>query len=157
MLDLPVFENAKMKLGYAAKNLRETGQPFFLAVGIKRPHLVWRVPQPYMDQYYNRANFTPELPRQRILDESIDPIAWTPFFTSKPNQPLPENKTRELRRFYYGAITWADYVAGQVLDELEALQLTENTIVVIHADHGWHLGEYNMWEKRTVWELGAGN
>jgi arylsulfatase A-like enzyme len=20
---------------------------------------------------------------------------------------------------------------------------------------GWHLGEYNMWEKRTVWELGT--
>ena len=25
----------------------------------------------------------------------------------------------------------------------------------MHADHGWHLGEYNMWEKRTLWENAA--
>ena len=53
------------------------------------------------------------------------------------------------------AITWADWIAGQVLDEIETLELQASTVVVIHADHGWHLGEYNMWEKRTIWELGT--
>jgi hypothetical protein len=37
MLDLPVFEDAKLKLKYASENLALTGQPFYLAVGIKRP------------------------------------------------------------------------------------------------------------------------
>jgi arylsulfatase A-like enzyme len=43
----------------------------------------------------------------------------------------------------------------QVLDSLVSTGLESKTAVVIHADHGWHLGEYNMWEKRTVWELGT--
>ena len=28
-------------------------------------------------------------------------------------------------------------------------------MVVMHSDHGWHLGEYAMWEKRSNWELGT--
>ena len=42
-----------------------------------------------------------------------------------------------------------------MLAELEALRLDSSTLVVMHADHGWHLGEYNMWEKRTLWENAA--
>ena len=191
MLDLPVFLDARNKLEAAAANQAKTGQRFFLEVGIKRPHLVWRVPQGYVDKYYNPKNFTPALPQQKVLDESISPIAWVPFFTKDPYTPLSDNKTRELRRHYYSAITWADYCAGQVLGKLDELGIDDNTIVIAHADvrvlaprasetripdsrspfsaplayalgvplpplqHGWHLGEYNMWEKRTVWELGT--
>ena len=43
-------------------------------------------------------------------------------------------------------------MAGRVLDKLEQLGLADSTAVVAHSDHGWHLGEYNMWEKRTLWE-----
>ena len=42
-----------------------------------------------------------------------------------------------------------------MLDELDALGLRNDTLVVMLSDHGWHLGEYAMWEKRTVWELGT--
>lgn len=42
-----------------------------------------------------------------------------------------------------------------MLDALDANGLAESTAVVVHSDHGWHLGEYNMWEKRTLWENAA--
>jgi arylsulfatase A-like enzyme len=38
----------------------------------------------------------------------------------------------------------------QVLDELDRLGLSGNTAVVLHSDHGWHLGESNMWEVRST-------
>ena len=40
--------------------------------------------------------------------------------------------TKTYRQHYYAAVSWADFVAGQVLDELDALGLTENTLVVMH-------------------------
>lgn len=29
----------------------------------------------------------------------------------------------------------------------------DNTIVVLHADHGWQLGEHGLWDKQTEFEL----
>ena len=142
MLDLPVYKNAMTKLQYAAKNLEETKQKFFLNVGIKRPHLVWRVPVGVITEHYHPESFTPNMPQNRVLDPSVNPVAWVPFFTHNPYTPLAVNETLELRRYYYAAITWADWIAGQVLDEIDRLGLQQSTVVVIHADHGWHLGEY---------------
>eukprot|EP01047_Picozoa_sp_COSAG01_P018383 COSAG01_NODE_993_length_12256_cov_6.798964_17_plen_501_part_00 len=137
MLDLPVFKNAKVKLQFAAAHWATTGQPFFLNVGIKRPHLVWRVPEGIVRDHYNPETFTPNMPQNRVLDASVHPIAWVPFFgSSNPWVPQDVDTTVELRRFYYAAITWADYCAGQVLDEIERLDLQDKTVVVIHADHG---------------------
>jgi hypothetical protein len=153
MLDKPVYKNAIAKLQFAAQNLAATSgskQKFFPNVGIKRPHLVWRVPVGIIGEHYHPDEFTPSMPQNRVLDPSLHPVAWVPFYNRNPYVPESINQTLELRRYYYAAITWADWVAGQVLDEIKRLSLADSTVVVIHADHGWHLGEYNMWEKRTV-------
>ena len=154
--DYIAYEDAKDKLRYAALNRAQTGQGFFLAVGIRRPHLTFRVPAPYAAMY--PANET-ELPMQPTLDPSIDGIAWIEFESLGGDRPDARNNTdeqvRQNRAAYYAAVSWADYAAGEVLAELDALQLTSSTLVVMHADHGWHLGEYNMWEKRTLWENAA--
>ena len=133
MLDTPVYKNAITKLQFAAKNLQHTGQKF-LNVGIKRPHLVWRVPVGIIREHYHPDKFTPNMPQNRVLDDSVNPVAWVPFFSHNPYTPQSVNETPELRRYYYAAITWADWVAGQVLDEIKALQLQESTVVVIHAE-----------------------
>jgi arylsulfatase A-like enzyme len=160
MLDHPVYVDAIAKLRYAKANRDATGQPFFLGVGIKRPHLPWRVPQGYADLYptdptdprYDEGAFA--LPKHPTLDASIDPVAWTPFVDSpSPYVRAPDNFTRARRMGYYAAISWADFVAGQVFAEIEALGMSEDVLVLVHGDHGWHLGEKAMWEKRTVWEL----
>jgi arylsulfatase A-like enzyme len=76
-------------------------------------------------------------------------------FVTGPYAHGSDLQLRELRRHYYAAISWADFATGKILDELDSLKLTEDTMVVLHSDHGWHLGEYAMWEKRTNWELGT--
>ena len=140
LLDVPVQLHARAKLAAAANYTRATGKPFFLEVGFKKPHLVWAVPQAYLD-LYPRGDFTPRMPNATVLDASVDPVAWTPFFTVHPNTPLSPNATLELRRYYYASISWADFHLGQLLAELDAQNLTENTAVLVHADHGWHTGE----------------
>jgi len=83
------------------------------------------------------------------------PSPACPNFVKDPYHPGSDAQVRILRQHYYAAVSWADFVAGKILDELEALKLENDTMVVLHSDHGWHLGEYAMWEKRTNWELGV--
>jgi hypothetical protein len=39
-------------------------------------------------------------------------------------------------------IAWMDSQLGRVMDELDALGHHDDTLVVLHADHGWSLGEH---------------
>ena len=38
---------------------------------------------------------------------------------------------------------------GRVIEELDALELRDNTIIVLWGDHGWKLGEHNAWAKHS--------
>ena len=49
--------------------------------------------------------------------------------------------TREYRRAYRAAASWMDFLVGRLTAELEALDLAADTIVALHGDHGWNLGE----------------
>ena len=50
------------------------------------------------------------------------------------------------------SIAELDYRAGQILDTLEELGLTDNTIVVFVADHGDNLGSHGMFNKGELIE-----
>lgn len=61
-----------------------------------------------------------------------------------------------MRRAYYGCLSYADHLIGRVMDTVDALpQLTASTAVVFLGDHGWHLGEHDLWCKMTTYELGT--
>jgi len=59
------------------------------------------------------------------------------------------------RLYYYSAVSWVDSRVGAVLAELDSLGLTDDTLVVMHSDHGWNLGEHGQWQKFTNWETGV--
>jgi iduronate 2-sulfatase len=129
-------------------------KPFFLALGFRRPHLPFSAPKKYWD-LYNRENIP--LPSQRTIPKNI------PAYAAHNNQELKgysdigdtitDSKTRELLHGYYAAISYTDAQIGKVLAELDRLNLTKNTIIVLWSDHGFHLGEKGLWAKSTNYEL----
>lgn len=156
LCDYVTYTDAIAKLRFAASERETKQKPFFMVVGVRRPHLIFRAPESYPKLYPADQTM---LPKQKLMDKSINPLAYTIWPELGGNSPFEYTNTDaqviEYRRHYYSVVSWADYVAGRVLGELASLGLEESTMVVLHADHGWHLGEYNMWEKRSLWENAA--
>ena len=78
----------------------------------------------------------------------------------KPNwdysvyNPLPDDVITEMRAGYAASVTLLDYSVGKVLQAVRNLGLEESTIVVLHGDHGYSLGEHGHYEKSTLFESG---
>ncbi len=131
-------------------------KPFFLAIGFRRPHLPFSAPKKYWDMY-NRENIA--IPVQRTIPQNIPPYAahkneeLRGYTDIGRNSLITDAKTQELLHGYYAAISYTDAQIGKVLTELDRLNLTENTIVVLWSDHGFHLGEKGLWAKSTNYEL----
>lgn len=146
------------------KQLKAEDDPFFFAVGFSKPHLPFTAPKKYWDMY--ERNEMPLAPFQKISENSpelafhtaaelhnysdIPPI--TSFSDHLDGQGLPIDKQKELIHGYYAAVSYIDAQVGILLRTLDSLGMTENTIVVLWGDHGWHLGDHNLWCKHTNFE-----
>lgn len=147
---------------------KELGKPFFIAAGIRRPHLDWRAPSQFWEQYEGE---TIDVAKHQTIGENITILAYerngemgqTYSFSgstqhyreSADGPPIPEALQRQLRRGYYAAVSFMDFEVGRMLKALEAFGLDNSTAVLFHADHGWKLGEHGDWSKCTNWELDA--
>jgi len=65
---------------------------------------------------------------------------------------LAIEKQKELVHAYYAAVSYTDAQVGILLNTLEKLGTLNNTIIVLWGDHGWHLGDHDMWGKHTNYE-----
>lgn len=143
--------------------LKEKKEPFFLGVGFKRPHLPFVAPKKYWDLYdrdqmplapYQKAAVNGPLLAYHNSGEirSYTDIPPLESFSDIESDLLPVAKQKELIHGYYAAISYVDAQIGKVLDKLDSLGLTENTVIVLWGDHGWHLGDHGIWCKHTNFE-----
>ena len=135
--------------------LARQDQPFFLAAGFLKPHLPFNAPKKYWD-YYKRDEIkladNPFRPRG-APDQAIHNWGELRAYFDVPRAgPVSEEMARSLIHGYYAATSFTDAQVGRLLDELDALGLRENTIVVLWGDHGWQLGEHSLWCKHCNFE-----
>ena len=150
LYDGKVADAAIEKLG----ELKRKAQPFFLAVGFIKPHSPYIAPKKYFDLYEDVGTA-----REQDL-----PIGAPSFaghgsgelrrYTDQPRKgPISKENQARVRHAYYACVSFIDAQIGRVLDELELLDLSNNTIVCLYGDHGYHLGEHGLWGKTTNFEL----
>jgi len=53
---------------------------------------------------------------------------------------------------YHAVIRYFDYEVGRLLQALDTLGLADNTLIVLHSDHGFSQGEHGHWAKNSLWE-----
>ena len=131
-------------------------QPFFLAIGIKKPHLPWYVPQKYFDMYPLESIVLPKVVENDLAD--IPAIGIEIAHTQFGNNPadhkfiVENNQWKKAMQAYLASISFADVQIGRLLDALDKSAYKKNTIIVFFGDHGWHLGEKEHWRKFSLWE-----
>lgn len=133
-------------------------RPFFLACGFHKPHVPFIAPQEFFDLLPDWQDIP--LPDNTWAPQGMPDMAWhypadvsgmreAPSFNGTCN----ETRARLYRRAYYAAISYTDYNIGQVLESLDKFGLSNDTLVVVFGDHGFHLQEQNTWAKMANFEM----
>ena len=107
-------------------------------------------PKKYFDLY--------PLAEVKLAETSNDPRTDFPraaFTNARPNYGISVDLQKKAIQAYYASISFMDAQVGKVLDELDRLKLSENTIIVMTSDHGYHLGEHGLWQKLSLFEESA--
>lgn len=129
---------------------KQTGKPFFLAVGFYRPHTPYVAPTHYF-KLYPRDSIKPVL----LQPGDRDDIPTAALFDRPHQLELSVPKRQEIIQAYYAAISLMDAQVGRLLKALEFFGLADNTIVVFLSDHGYHLGHHGLWQKGDLFEGSA--
>jgi arylsulfatase A-like enzyme len=131
--------------------------PFFLTIGLWRPHTPFTAPQRFFDMYDPDEIRIPQGYKPDDLDD-------VPEFARSFIDPFGRfevtgaNNIDNWKRFihgYYACTTFADWNIGRLVEALDNSDYADNTIVIVFTDNGFHAGTKNHWEKNTLWETSA--
>lgn len=121
-------------------------EPFFLAVGMVRPHVPLIAtkecfePYPYEEMELPNAIIGEDVPEQALRKKNEYGFG------------MDEIQQKKTISAYMGSVQFMDQQVGRLLNTLDRLNLRDNTIVIFISDHGYNLGEHNCWSKVSLWE-----
>ncbi|HVJ86065.1 MAG TPA: sulfatase, partial [Caulifigura sp.] len=130
---------------------KQSDRPFFLAVGFFRPHTPYVAPKSYFDLHPESS--MPVV--QGVKEDQADIPAAGLGSYKKEQDKLTDETRRQARQAYNASISFMDAQVGKVVDALDRLGLSENTVIVFTSDHGYHMGEHGLWQKMSVFEESA--
>jgi arylsulfatase A-like enzyme len=140
-------------------------KPFFLACGFTKPHMPWYVPQKYFDMHplesielpITKAGDLDDVPDfgKKLAMEVYDPSGEKNFAVEggDHNNILANHQWHRAVQSYLATISFVDAHVGRLLGALDKSAYSDNTIVVLWGDHGWHLGEKEHWRKHALWDV----
>jgi arylsulfatase A-like enzyme len=134
-------------------DLADSDEPFFLGLGFFKPHLPFVATRSDWEAVQEWE--LPDLKRTERLPSAYAPGSGEFFGYDTPwikSRPLPADAADQARRAYLACLRYTDRQVGRVLDALDDLGLAESTVVVLWSDHGWFLGEGDIWGKHTPLE-----
>jgi len=133
----------------ALDRLAAKGERFALTVGFMLPHAPYVAAREWVDHFMN------VLPPPAIPPGANDAgwIAW--WRANRGITDVPDRQSRLARAAYWGLVATLDQMIGRILDRLDTLGLTDDTLIVYASDHGDHLGDRGLWWKHTFFDESA--
>jgi len=129
---------------------RDAAKPFLLRLSLNAPHTPVVTPARYLSlidptririPLPTAAELAAQPERERVLLRSFE-----------GSDALSPEQLRKARHYYYARCAFADAIIGRLLEAMRTRGLLDNTIVVMTADHGTHLGDHGLLQKQTFYE-----
>ena len=131
----------------------QAGKPFFIHVGLEKPHKPWTTAQRFYDMYT-----TEEMKMPKTAYDWRDNGRY-PYFKKGQHASLfdpsfgdPTLEVQKSMRAYYACVTEMDEAVGRIVEQTKKLGIYDKTIFVYTTDHGEHLFEHGMHEKHNMLE-----
>ena len=136
----------------------DNSKPFFLAVGLVRPHTPLVAPQKYFDKYPLESLQLPKIKENDNEDTYYrSTFSWKAPWTKHVEnlRDAYDDFDEGLRTYvqaYLACVTFVDDQVGKVITALNKSKFNENTIVILVSDHGYNHGEKDFLYKNNLWE-----
>ena len=130
------------------------GSPFFLQVSFTDPHHPFTPPGKYWDMY-DPAEIPLPASFGKVTTPRLQQV-YKMYAEGKHKReggfamPVSEDEARVLLALTYGMISFIDDAVGEILAELDAKELRDNTIIVFLSDHGDLGGDHGVMLKRIA-------
>ena len=130
---------------------RGTRQPFYLMCSFPDPHHPYYVPPPW-DRMYSRDDIASPVSKPGESEELapfFQQVFASQLLVSGRREPtdMPDEHRREILAYTYGMVSLIDHYVGRVLDCLDELGLSEDTVVAFVSDHGDLMGDHGLLNK----------
>lgn len=143
--DSLLADDAVWILERMAKN---RNRPFFLSVGLFRPHTPYVAPKAYFEKFPKT-----QMPLYGNIEEDRLDIPAPALASKKAEQEsMSDELKQEAAQAYYASISFMDAQVGKIISALDRLGLADSTIIVFTSDHGYHMGEHGLWQKMSLFE-----
>ena len=149
---IAILESRAAKVADGARNAIKVkpDAPFFLGVGLVRPHVPLIAPE-HCFSAHTLDNI--ELPKISVDDNVPSEALRTE--NNKDTWDMDQRQQRETIQAYLASIRFMDQQVGRLLEAVDRLGLRQNTIIIFISDHGYLLGEHGCWSKSSLWEGGV--
>ena len=131
-------------------------KPFFLGLGMKKPHLDWVAPKKYWDLYDQEKI---KLAEHEEAPKDGATMGLHASFELRARADIPKKGSIDkelainLKHAYLACVSYVDAQIGRMLSALDEASVRDNTIIILWSDHGWHLGDMGIWGKATNYEI----
>ncbi len=135
------------------KEKESNENPWYMFSSFIDPHPPFTPPIPWHGLYDPLL-----MPLPKVPQDSEDHLTWVNKFQNRykcKDQGIDNNLMRCIKAYYYASISFIDYQIGRILDELEATNQLDNTLIIFTSDHGEYLGDYNCFGKRSMHDVSS--
>ena len=149
---IAILENRASAVAENGTNLQKLkpDAPFFLGVGLVRPHVPLIAPKNCYEPYNEQEVLLPKV----VINDDV-PLEALKTRNSAKTWDMDDAQKKKTISAYMASVRFMDQQVGRLLDALDRLALRTETIVVFISDHGYNLGEHDCWSKSALWEGGV--